>query len=254
MRFSRRLFLIIVPVFILLFPPLGQHLAVAGSMPSNMEEHPASNGQGFTVWSIGGAWTCDGRPTSITQDGSGNLVFTNQMGGLSKGRFLNTDTVIATEWEGGLHGSVQDGGKTIRWANGTVWSRSLSGAGTPPPLPPGTGGSTTSSFDISGSWSGTYNNTRGESGAETLDIKEESNGVLKGLWGGAQIVNGRRSGDAVTWEARVEARDYKVSGTISRDGKRMTLKYSVIDPSRGNYSGVDELARTPTCPHFAYHL
>ena len=114
-------------------------------------------------------------------------------------------------------------------------------AGTPP-FPPGTGGPPTSSVGISGSWSGTYKNTRGESGTETLDIKEESNGVLKGLWGGAQIVNGRRNGDAVTWEARVEARDYKVSGTISSDGKRMTLKYSVIDPLRGNYSGVEELA------------
>jgi hypothetical protein len=99
-------------------------------------------------------------------------------------------------------------------------------------------------FGISGSWSGTYTNTRGESGTETLDIKEGSNGVLEGLWGGAQIVNGRRSGDALTWEAHVQDRDYKVSGTISSDGKRMTLKYSVIDPSRGNYSGVDELARS----------
>jgi len=110
-------------------------------------------------------------------------------------------------------------------------------AGGPPKPPP------PSSVGISGSWSGTFRNTRGESDTETLEIKEESNGVLKGLWGGAQIVNGRRSGDAITWEAHVEARDYKVSGTISNDGKRMSLKYSVIDPRRGNYSGVDELAR-----------
>jgi hypothetical protein len=129
MRFSQRLFLIIVSVFVLLFPPFGQHLVVAGSMPSNMAEHPESNGQGFTVWSIGGTWTCDGKPTSITQDGGGNLVFTNEMGSRSKGRFLNTETVIAIEWEGGLHGSVQDGGKTIRWANGTVWRRILPESG-----------------------------------------------------------------------------------------------------------------------------
>ena len=73
--------------------------------------------------SLGGGWTCAGRPTSISQDGGGNLLFTNEFGQRSKGRFADSNTVIATEWEGGLRGSLQDGAKTIRWANGTAWSR-----------------------------------------------------------------------------------------------------------------------------------
>ena len=73
--------------------------------------------------SLAGAWTCNGRPTSITQDASGNLVFTNEMGWVSKGRFAGAGTVIATNWENGLAGSLQDNNNTIRWANGTTWYR-----------------------------------------------------------------------------------------------------------------------------------
>ena len=74
--------------------------------------------------SIGGAWTCAGRPTSISQDAGGRLVFTNEYGQKSSGSFANATTVIATDWEGGLRGALQDNGNTIRWANGTAWSRS----------------------------------------------------------------------------------------------------------------------------------
>ncbi len=99
-------------------------VAAAGTVP-----------QDFTVWSVGGSWTCGGRPTSITQDGHNHLLFTNENGLRSKGSFLNTDTVVATEWENGLRGSVQDGGNTIQWANGTVWYRNQTGYGQSGSLP-----------------------------------------------------------------------------------------------------------------------
>ena len=51
-------------------------------------------------------------------------MFTNEYGQKSSGSFANATTVIATEWEGGLRGTLQDNGNTIRWANGTAWSRS----------------------------------------------------------------------------------------------------------------------------------
>lgn len=40
---------------------------------------------------------------------------------VSKGRFAGAGTVIATNWENGLAGSLQDNNNTIRWANGTTW-------------------------------------------------------------------------------------------------------------------------------------
>ena len=86
---------------------------------------PLAGAQDFTVWSVGGNWTCSGRPTSVTQDGHGQLVFTNEYGQRSKGHFTDEDTLVASEWEGGLRGEVEDG-RVIRWANGTVWIRQYS--------------------------------------------------------------------------------------------------------------------------------
>jgi len=86
--------------------------------------------------SIGGVWTSAGRPASISQDAGGRLVFTNEYGQKSSGSFANATTVIATEWEGGLRGALQDNGNTIRWANGTAWSRSAAASftgGSPAP-------------------------------------------------------------------------------------------------------------------------
>jgi hypothetical protein len=72
--------------------------------------------------SLAGAWTINGQPTSITQDNGGNLVFTNERGDQSAGSFADSATVVASGW-GGLRGSIENGGNTIRWANGTVWLR-----------------------------------------------------------------------------------------------------------------------------------
>jgi hypothetical protein len=82
---------------------------------------PCLLGQGLL--SLGGAWTSNGRSTSITQDSNGRLLFTNEMGWKSSGSFANATTVVATDWEGGLRGSLQNNGNTIRWANGTAWFR-----------------------------------------------------------------------------------------------------------------------------------
>jgi hypothetical protein len=71
-----------------------------------------------------GTWTINGRPTSITQGSGESLIFTNEGGATSRGRLLDANTVIAIDWAGGLRGSLQDRGNTIRWANGTVWTRS----------------------------------------------------------------------------------------------------------------------------------
>lgn len=98
---------------------------------------------------IEGAWLINGKPTSIRRGNAGNLIFTNEGGSVSNGRFIDANTVIATDWAGGLRGSLQDGGNTIRWANGTVWVRasgvgSSRGSGqTATPQPPAAPSTTT---------------------------------------------------------------------------------------------------------------
>ena len=73
---------------------------------------------------IGGGWRINNRPASIKQSADGVLLFINEGGARSAGRFIDANTVIATDWVGGLRGTLEDGGNTIRWANGTVWFRS----------------------------------------------------------------------------------------------------------------------------------
>ncbi len=174
---------------------------------------------------LAGAWLSNGRPTSITQDSSGNLVFTNEMGWVSKGRFANTDTVIATEWEGGLRGSLQDGGRVIRWANGTMWTRGEPGAGGIAPR------------YFSGSWSGNWVNSLGEKGTDSLVLEESGNGEIKGTWGGNIRVTGRRINETnITLQGQTQRRAYKVQGTIQ--GNELILRYTVdrLDSS-GSYEG-----------------
>lgn len=58
----------------------------------------------------------------ITQDGRGNLTFTAPDGKRSKGHFVGTESVEATDW--GVKGSLSSDGDTINWDNGSRWTRS----------------------------------------------------------------------------------------------------------------------------------
>lgn len=83
--------------------------------------------------SLGGAWTgvdprfSSGNGTELVeqdQNDRNRLVFRNHFAQSSNGHFLNCSTVVADGWEGGLRGTLDSNGSTIRWANGSVWSRS----------------------------------------------------------------------------------------------------------------------------------
>ena len=90
-----------------------------------------SNGNHVSSFpNLTGQWKCKkycpagavGKSASIKQGESPQLHFTNEGGGKSEGRFVDQNTIIATQW-GNLRGDIKAGGMEIHWGNGTVWER-----------------------------------------------------------------------------------------------------------------------------------
>lgn len=82
---------------------------------------------------LSGEWVCtkncsggEGKVARIVQQGR-RLDFTNEFGLTSEGR-LEDDlkTVVATQWQGGLKATIEEGGNTLHWANGSIWVRKTS--------------------------------------------------------------------------------------------------------------------------------
>jgi hypothetical protein len=67
---------------------------------------------------IGGTYSFGSGTTTVQQNGDA-LVFINEHGNSSTGRFLSPTQVVATQW-GGLVGNIV--GNRIEWVNGTVWT------------------------------------------------------------------------------------------------------------------------------------
>jgi hypothetical protein len=84
-----------------------------GSVPS---ERPDITG----IWYMGGPHD-EGRPCQILHNGNA-LIFINENGGQSGGGFVDSGTVVASDWQG-LQGKISDGGKRIDWSNGSWWVR-----------------------------------------------------------------------------------------------------------------------------------
>ena len=100
----------------------------ASSPPNTLggDRPTASDGNrlpGGATANIEGAWLINGGAADVARGSGNSLLFTNEHGASSRGRIIGADTVIATDWEGGLRGTLKDGGKTIQWANGTEWRR-----------------------------------------------------------------------------------------------------------------------------------
>lgn len=74
---------------------------------------------------VGGKWYREGNRTlaaEIIQSGA-SLLFINERGERSGGRFLSQYVVVADEWERGLRGTLDPGLRKISWANGSTWQR-----------------------------------------------------------------------------------------------------------------------------------
>lgn len=90
----------------------------------------SNNNRASSFPNLTGQWKCTrncpaggvGKYANIKQGQSRQLNFTNEGGGTSDGRFVDQNTVIATQW-GNLQGYIKEGGRSIHWGNGTVWER-----------------------------------------------------------------------------------------------------------------------------------
>jgi hypothetical protein len=85
-------------------------------------------------YDLSGAWRCTARcqssnnPAAIQQTTKG-LIFTNEVGNVSNGVYKSATQFAAIEW-GDLGGIVQEGGRTITWLNGSVWTKIIEEART----------------------------------------------------------------------------------------------------------------------------
>jgi hypothetical protein len=96
---------------------------------------------------------------------------------------------------------------------------------------------------FAGRWTGVWENSLGERGDDSLELEEDSDGNLNGLWTGDVRVSGRRTDDTTAeLHGRTNTRAYRIYLTAHRDG--LTLKYFVrrLDSS-GEYEGESRLTR-----------
>ena len=93
---------------------------------------------------------------------------------------------------------------------------------------------------FSGNWTGSYVNTKGQYGKEILNVNEDSNGDLTGIWTDDVRLGGERVGhDAIYLEGKAVARSYHLVG-LAEDG-RLLLHYAAHGPNPERYYGVSTL-------------
>lgn len=87
---------------------------------------------------------------------------------------------------------------------------------------------------FTGRWAGEWRNSLGESGANSLVLREDREGTLKGLWTGEIEVSGNRiNADSLEWRGRTTTRSCQITATLDRDHNEMHLKYFVTRLNAG---------------------
>ena len=93
--------------------------------------------------------------------------------------------------------------------------------------------------EFSGNWTGSYENSRGGTGEESLDLSENSD-RLKGVWSGV-AVTGERLGNASFYlEGKLGQRTYRVLGRVAKG--QLVLNYSA-SAEHERYVGWSQLER-----------
>jgi hypothetical protein len=102
-----------------------------------------------------------------------------------------------------------------------------------------------SSGVFSGKWKGEWKNSLGESGPDSLVLKEHDNGLVKGLWTGEVEVSGSRiNANSIQLRGKTATRSYQITATLDEDKDEMDLKYMVTRlNAEGSYYGSSKLYR-----------
>jgi hypothetical protein len=96
---------------------------------------------------------------------------------------------------------------------------------------------------FAGRWTGTFENSLGERGQDSLDLSEDQDGNLTGMWTGNVRISGKRIDDATAeLHGRTDTRGYRIFLTARRD--ELTLKYTARRlNSSGEYEGEARFTR-----------
>lgn len=96
---------------------------------------------------------------------------------------------------------------------------------------------------LSGRWNGTWHNSVGESGPDSLELQEDAQGNLSGTWSGSVAVTGRRT-DASHLElhGRTSTREFNVQGVLEGGQLRLTYVARRLN-AEGSYRGESRLTR-----------
>jgi hypothetical protein len=93
-------------------------------------------------------------------------------------------------------------------------------------------------------WSGTWTNSLGENGGDTLVISSTSSGKITGTWSGNINVTGQwLDKSSLKFSGRTDTRDYQVTGKLQNG--TLTLNYTATRlNSSGTYTGEEKLTLT----------
>lgn len=91
--------------------------------------------------------------------------------------------------------------------------------------------------NLVGTWKGPWSNSCGQSGNDSLDLTEDKNGNIEGLWTGEVKVQGRRldANTAQLW-AKTPTRDYQLTAKLNQGIVTLTYIAKRLDTS-GTYEG-----------------
>lgn len=101
----------------------------------------------------------------------------------------------------------------------------------------------TAGESFAGRWSGSYRNSTGQTGSDSLVLTEGANGELRGTWTGNIPVYGRRvNRSAAQLQGRTSTRSYQITITAGGNGLVMNYTATRLD-SAGSYTGTARFHR-----------
>jgi len=102
---------------------------------------------------------------------------------------------------------------------------------------------TTALSNISGNWTGTWTNSLGESGNDTLQITVDKSGNLQGVWSGNINITGQWLNNTnIRFSGQNSTRSYQVQGSVL--GNTLILYYTATRlNTSGTYTGIESLTR-----------